>query len=279
MEPRPIHQLQSSLSEASGFQRRQEGYHVSIPPPLDARQNLPGLRDIFTDGAPASTHARYQPWEQPASQRFSQQPADAYYRQTGLHPPLALHHPSTPLPSGSTFPSRRLELPILETSPVARQPSYSVPVSPYAVQTEARDYVDARPEHQPQPSAGCYMTNGASSPYAVGVNEDSHYRSSESSVNRIPNPNFPLSAESQKKYMGVRDVPGEGAFHFYEGGYRIPTQVDGEQVNPAWGLTKANKPRKRLALACLDCREKKIKCEPGANSCLQCEKAKRPCRR
>ncbi|EME81759.1 uncharacterized protein MYCFIDRAFT_116092, partial [Pseudocercospora fijiensis CIRAD86] len=71
---------------------------------------------------------------------------------------------------------------------------------------------------------------------------------------------------------------GEGTFHFYEGGYRIPTQVEGEPVNPAWGLTKANKPRKRLAMACLDCREKKIKCEPGANSCLQCEKAKRPCR-
>lgn len=32
-------------------------------------------------------------------------------------------------------------------------------------------------------------------------------------------------------------------------------------------------------MACLDCREKKIKCEPGASSCLQCEKAKRPCRK
>ncbi|KAF2208428.1 hypothetical protein CERZMDRAFT_5357, partial [Cercospora zeae-maydis SCOH1-5] len=73
-------------------------------------------------------------------------------------------------------------------------------------------------------------------------------------------------------------LPGEGTFHLYEGGLRIPTHVDGEQVNPAWGLTKANKPRKRLAMACLDCREKKIKCEPGAASCLQCEKAKRPCR-
>jgi hypothetical protein len=40
------------------------------------------------------------------------------------------------------------------------------------------------------------------------------------------------------------------------------------------------RPRKRLAQACLDCREKKIKCEPGqSNTCVQCEKAKRPCRR
>lgn len=79
--------------------------------------------------------------------------------------------------------------------------------------------------------------------------------------------------------MGIREVPGEGTYHLYEGGFRIPTHVDGETVNPAWGLTKANKPRKRLAMACLDCREKKIKCEPGTVSCLQCEKAKRPCRK
>jgi hypothetical protein len=85
--------------------------------------------------------------------------------------------------------------------------------------------------------------------------------------------------QSGKKFLYTRDIPGEGRFHIYEGGHRIPAVVDGEQVNPVWGLTKANKPRKRLALACLDCREKKIKCEPGVNSCLQCEKARRPCRR
>jgi hypothetical protein len=88
-----------------------------------------------------------------------------------------------------------------------------------------------------------------------------------------------MGPESSKKYIGIREIPGEGTFHLYEGGFRIPTHVDGETVNPAWGLTKANKPRKRLAMACLDCREKKIKCEPGAVSCLQCEKAKRTCRK
>lgn len=28
-----------------------------------------------------------------------------------------------------------------------------------------------------------------------------------------------------------------------------------------------------------NCREKKIKCEPGETSCVQCEKAKRECHR
>lgn len=95
----------------------------------------------------------------------------------------------------------------------------------------------------------------------------------------VATPNSSSAPDNQRMYLGVREIPGEGNFHLYDGGYRIPTQIDGEQVNPAWGLTKANKPRKRLALACLDCREKKIKCEPGAISCVQCEKAKRPCRR
>ena len=77
----------------------------------------------------------------------------------------------------------------------------------------------------------------------------------------------------------MEDVSGEGSYHVYGGGYRIPAQVDGEQVNPALGLTKARKPRKRLNLACLHCKEKKIKCEPRVSSCSRCEKAKRPCRR
>ncbi|KAF2858570.1 hypothetical protein K470DRAFT_300778 [Piedraia hortae CBS 480.64] len=92
-------------------------------------------------------------------------------------------------------------------------------------------------------------------------------------------PNEIGGPESSGKYLGVREFPGEGTFHVYESGYRMPTHIDGETVNPAWGLTKANKPRKRLALACLDCREKKIKCEPAPNGCIQCVKAKRPCRR
>lgn len=81
------------------------------------------------------------------------------------------------------------------------------------------------------------------------------------------------------RFLRTADIPGKGLCHVYDDGSHLPAYVDGELVNPFWGLTKANKPRKRLALACLDCREKKIKCEPGVPSCLQCEKAKRPCRR
>jgi Fungal Zn(2)-Cys(6) binuclear cluster domain len=47
-----------------------------------------------------------------------------------------------------------------------------------------------------------------------------------------------------------------------------------------WGTTKAGKPRKRLAQACLSCRQKKIRCHPNPKTtkCLQCEKAGSGCK-
>ena len=51
-------------------------------------------------------------------------------------------------------------------------------------------------------------------------------------------------------------------------------------AHPDWGLTKAGKPRKRLAQACINCRQKKIRCHPNPNlmQCAQCEKTQTDCR-
>ncbi|KAF1941052.1 hypothetical protein EJ02DRAFT_211177 [Clathrospora elynae] len=78
--------------------------------------------------------------------------------------------------------------------------------------------------------------------------------------------------------IGQRDIPGEGICYVYEDGTYCRATIDGEAVNPSWGITKAGKPRKRLAQACLTCREKKIKCEPGYPKCHQCAKSQRICR-
>ncbi|KAG9193258.1 hypothetical protein G6011_03293 [Alternaria panax] len=78
--------------------------------------------------------------------------------------------------------------------------------------------------------------------------------------------------------VGQRDIPGEGPCYVYEDGTYCRAIIDGEAVNPSWGITKAGKPRKRLAQACLTCREKKIKCEPGIPKCHQCSKSQRVCR-
>ena len=80
------------------------------------------------------------------------------------------------------------------------------------------------------------------------------------------------------KLIGERVFPGEGLCYVYDDGSHVRKVIDGEAVNAQWGVTKAGKPRKRLAIACITCREKKIKCDPSEPKCVQCDKAGRECR-
>lgn len=80
------------------------------------------------------------------------------------------------------------------------------------------------------------------------------------------------------RFVRAAEVPGEGMCYFYDDGSHCKTVIDGEAVNAHWGVTKAGKPRKRLAIACITCREKKIKCDPDYPRCVQCEKFGRVCR-
>ena len=80
------------------------------------------------------------------------------------------------------------------------------------------------------------------------------------------------------RVVGDADVPGQGPSWVYEDGTTCKKVIDGEEVNAQWGVTKAGKPRKRLAIACTTCREKKIKCDPAEPKCVQCEKFGRECR-
>ena len=78
--------------------------------------------------------------------------------------------------------------------------------------------------------------------------------------------------------VGEEIVPGIGPCYVYEDGTHCQKVIDGEPVNVNWGVTKAGRPRKRLAVACLTCREKKIKCDPNWPKCLQCDKFGRECK-
>ncbi|KAI9647388.1 hypothetical protein NHQ30_003773 [Ciborinia camelliae] len=80
------------------------------------------------------------------------------------------------------------------------------------------------------------------------------------------------------RFVKQADVAGEGLCYFYDDGTHCKTVIDGEVVNAHWGVTKAGKPRKRLAIACITCREKKIKCDPDYPRCVQCEKFGRVCK-
>ncbi|KAF6515535.1 hypothetical protein HZS61_004276, partial [Fusarium oxysporum f. sp. conglutinans] len=80
------------------------------------------------------------------------------------------------------------------------------------------------------------------------------------------------------QFVRAAEVPGEGMCYFYDDGSHCKTVIDGEAVNAHWGVTKAGKPRKRLAIACVTCREKKIKCDPEYPRCVQCKKFGRICK-
>lgn len=110
-----------------------------------------------------------------------------------------------------------------------------------------------------------------------------HASSYDLSASSIPGPDSARrdTANAVKplaRVVGEQIIPGEGPCWVYEDGSTCKKVIDGEAVNAQWGITKAGKPRKRLAIACTTCREKKIKCDPGDPKCVQCEKFGRECR-
>lgn len=54
------------------------------------------------------------------------------------------------------------------------------------------------------------------------------------------------------RFVRQSEVSGEGLCYFYDDGSHCKTVIDGEQVNAHWGVTKAGKPRKRLAIVSFD---------------------------
>lgn len=91
-------------------------------------------------------------------------------------------------------------------------------------------------------------------------------------------PKIWTGAQFLPRFVRAAELPGEGLCYFYDDGSHCKTVIDGEAVNAHWGVTKAGKPRKRLAIACVTCREKKIKCDPDYPRCVQCEKFGRVCK-
>lgn len=93
-----------------------------------------------------------------------------------------------------------------------------------------------------------------------------------------PAGNRPQSPPVRSHVVDERYIDDEGLCYVYANGSYCPKVIDGIPVNANWGITKAGRPRKRLAQACLTCREKKIKCHPNLPKCDQCQKAGRVCR-
>ena len=103
-------------------------------------------------------------------------------------------------------------------------------------------------------------------------------KGSKSSAKDTLGPKIWTGTHFLPRFVREAEVPGEGMCYFYDDGTYCKTVIDDEPVNAHWGVTKAGKPRKRLAIACITCREKKIKCDPDYPRCVQCEKFGRVCK-
>ena len=275
MEPSPTYHSHLSFPTSSSASR--QNTFRNLPAYSDTHnfqtQCLPGLRDILHPRLHVSTSATCTaPWKPNGVVSVKQTKEDSQLIQCCWLPPLSsLSNTGTGLPQAAHQQSGR-ELPIMEKGALTRPPLQSTCDLPAIPLSGSNDGTI----RQFKPSRAPYLPNGFPYPHQTPPRDMSpraFFDQKESSS--VPTPEH----RCQRRYLGVEVVRRGGSYHVYEGGYRIPTRVDGELVNPAWGLTKANKPRKRLALACLHCREKKIKCEPGVSSCSRCERAKRPCRR
>lgn len=60
-----------------------------------------------------------------------------------------------------------------------------------------------------------------------------------------------ITSGRTNKAVDRRYITGNESWYFFNDGSKCPTVIDGEPVNPLWGITKAGKARKRLPQACL----------------------------
>lgn len=208
------------------------------PPPPSGHGPSPYYPTYQTPPAPAIPQAR----EGPEVSRYP--PAMASSNQTAPPPPPPHREPMYSLSSGP---------------PPNRQPLDHAKVPPPPLR-----------QHEQERSPQIMIANHrrlSAAPSQPGAPDSYHTpTSSFGSTPRTP------------RVIDERYVAGEGLCYVYEDGSRVQKYIDGENVNPQWGVTKAGKPRKRLAQACTTCREKKIKCDPSSPKCIQCQKFGRECR-
>ncbi|KAF2140385.1 uncharacterized protein K452DRAFT_310127 [Aplosporella prunicola CBS 121167] len=168
----------------------------------------------------------------------------------------------------SAYDESRPSMAVASSMPAPAYPAYIAAPTPAPV-PHASNGIQYGPPRPASSSSGT-VSSDHHSPGAPGA--------AEANARRHGPDMSKASLQNASRYVGQQEVPGEGWCYVYDDGSYCKTTVDGEPVNPSWGLTKAGKPRKRLAQACLTCREKKIKCEPGYPTCAQCARARRNCR-
>ncbi|KAF7872198.1 hypothetical protein EAF04_003123 [Stromatinia cepivora] len=280
----------------------------SFPP----REPLPSITSLF-GSVPAPTRTAQSPYSDRQSPVFpSTSPQDGRLPTTPLHADrpfdtnfqrssASRHYPHS---SRSDYPTPSTRTGPPTSGPVPESPRYAPPLSHHDSrqgQVHSGNYwspcsdatrQDAFPALRAHPDQYLHQSHVSRSQH-----ESRQMYRDHAPINRnyLPTPAGTVMGEpvtvkdglGPKIWTGTQflprfvrqaDVAGEGLCYFYDDGTHCKTVIDGEVVNAHWGVTKAGKPRKRLAIACITCREKKIKCDPDYPRCVQCDKFGRVCK-
>ncbi len=278
--------VRSRLTEPELYESRHRSLRsMNLPTPIH-REQLPPVSQLLTPSSQSS---------------FSPSPFSPGYRVDVPPPTGPLQSSSSPNWSAERR-GRLVTLPYpdaIATPPLTlpqRTLSYPLPTSAPAqlpLRTTNHGYGGIRRDDASPPHSSIVQRSRSDpSPYQPAQptyfsSSDQHYSYRTAEPRQRPNDSCSRDrsqAESPSitQYVprAVREevVPGEGPCYVYEDGSHCRKVIDGETVNASWGVTKAGKPRKRLAVACMTCREKKIKCDPHWPKCLQCDKFARECK-
>ena len=247
--------------------------HEQSPSPLDWPSVVnSGQRSPVTSQTPHNSTYHYQPKGFPQAQRLPIQSQSTRYinvrRDEYQSSPSAQHFSTAYSPhQGPDIP---LYSPYSDSPHTPLYPRQARHMSPPSLSQPQQTASSNIALSQPTPSAHAssqYYDYEINADLASGTSLDSEESRQSPGTNVKPLP----------RLIGEGDVPGEGPSWFYEDGTTCRKVIDGELVNAQWGVTKAGRPRKRLAIACTTCREKKIKCDPAEPKCVQCEKFGKEC--
>ncbi|CRG85806.1 hypothetical protein PISL3812_02817 [Talaromyces islandicus] len=208
---------------------------------------------------PSLSGRRFSTPDIPPSSKSQSQPAFATAPQPQLQPHLHLHNYYCALP--------------FHTTPAApnRTTTTTPPLTPVgANDASSLTYPSAHAPRLPPSATGLMATEpqaaGLPSAYDQGITgiDDDNLSQTSSRDQDIAYGGGGEHAPTEKSHHGDNASSGHG---------------NNGKEKPAWSelKTKAGKDRKRLPLACIACRRKKIRCSGEKPACKHCSKSRIPC--
>lgn len=223
------------------------------------RQQLPSLREIFCPLLRTGPSSSLYSWPSGHNTESFWSDGPASYARMQILPADGQSHIGSTLFNPTPHPFYRLSIDVSladrfsqSASSVSLGARSSLPAHPSPPLRKCSDYHGSRVSDKLSRSirgadtVGPPHTRVASPPHKDTAGDMTRRLIATHQMRDAP----PASADSLQ-CVGQRHVLREGICYVSKDGSTCLTVIDGEPVNPLWGITKAGKARKRLAHACL----------------------------